>query len=125
MLARMYDLGVMRDEMRNGVAYDCFRAEDALVAFAAYGPMNRNELKLYKLYVHPDRQRHGFGGQLLCHVEAVARGRNFKTLCLTVNKANAKAIAVYRKNGFAVCESVVVDIGGGFVMDDYVMAKAL
>ena len=125
MLTRMYDLDVMGDEMRNGIAYDCLWMEDALVAFASYGPMNRNEMKLYKLYVHPDRQRHGFGTQLLRHAEAVAKGHDFKTLCLTVNKANVKGIAAYRKNGFAVRDSVVMDIGGGFAMDDYVMAKAL
>ena len=125
MLARMYNLGVIGDEMRNGIAYDCLWAEDALVAFASYGPTTTNEMKLYKLYVHPDRQRCGCGTQLLRHLEAVAKGRDFKTLCLTVNKANAKAIAAYRKNGFAVRESVLVDIGGGFVMDDYVMAKAV
>jgi ribosomal protein S18 acetylase RimI-like enzyme len=42
-----------------------------------------------------------------------------------VNKGNARAIAFYRKHGFDIAESVVVDIGGGFVMDDYVMGKEL
>jgi len=42
---------------------------------------------------------------------------------LAVNKKNAKAIAAYRKHGFAIRESAVTDIGSGFVMDDYVMAK--
>jgi hypothetical protein len=42
-----------------------------------------------------------------------------------VNKRNASAIAAYRKHGFDVRESVVKDIGGGFVMDDYIMEKRL
>ncbi|MEO8488040.1 MAG: hypothetical protein ABI585_17060, partial [Betaproteobacteria bacterium] len=46
-------------------------------------------------------------------------------LVLNVNKRNAKAIAAYRACGLATREDVVVDIGGGFVMDDYVMAKPL
>ena len=125
MLGRMYDHAVMRDEMKTGIAYDCLWAKAALIAFASYGPINQSEMKLYKLYVHPERQRHGCGTQLLHHVEDIARGRGFKALCLTVNKANEKAIAAYQKNGFTVRESVVVDIGGGFVMNDYVMAKAL
>jgi ribosomal protein S18 acetylase RimI-like enzyme len=62
---------------------------------------------------------------LLGHVEDIARSGAFKVLFLTVNKTNAKAIAAYRKNGFSVREPVIVDIGGGFVMDDYVMAKPL
>ena len=51
--------------------------------------------------------------------------RNAGTLILNVNKHNAPSIAFYERCGYAVRESVVVDIGGGFVMDDHVMAKAL
>ncbi|WP_431021594.1 hypothetical protein, partial [Chromobacterium phragmitis] len=45
------------------------------------------------------------------------------TLMLTVNRHNAEAIAVYEKRGFRVRGEVAADIGNGFVMDDYVMAK--
>ena len=125
MLARMYDLKVMREEMAQGLLYDCLWTNDALVAFTSYGPVSRDEMKLYKLYVDPACQRRGCGTQLLRHIEDNCRTRGFNTLCLTVNKRNEKAIAAYRKNGFTVRESIVVDIGGSFVMDDYVMAKLL
>jgi ribosomal protein S18 acetylase RimI-like enzyme len=46
-------------------------------------------------------------------------------LRLNVNKHNIKAIGAYRKSGYETVESVVADIGGGYVMDDYVMAKKL
>jgi ribosomal protein S18 acetylase RimI-like enzyme len=78
---------------------------------------------LRKLYIHPHAQRQGFGGMLLQRVEEAARERGFQHVILAVNKQNAKAIAAYRKHGFAIRDSVVADIGGGFVMDDYVMAK--
>ncbi len=42
-----------------------------------------------------------------------------------MNKRNAQAIAAYRRNSFVIAESVITDIGGGFVMDDYVMAKSV
>jgi ribosomal protein S18 acetylase RimI-like enzyme len=125
MLARMYDVNVMREELERGIAYDQLLADDELVAFACYGPESSAEMKLYKLYVHPHQQRHGFGSQLLSHVENISRSRGFTSVCLTVNKRNEKAIAAYRKNGFVIRDSIVVDIGGGFVMDDYVMAKRL
>ena len=44
---------------------------------------------------------------------------------LSVNKRNAKAIAAYQKNGFGITESVVTDIGNGFVMDDFIMVNGL
>ena len=62
---------------------------------------------------------------LLRHVIEAAQLREFSALVLNVNKRNTAAIAAYRRNGFAVREEVVVDIGGGFVMDDYVMALTL
>src|SRR6185503_9166235 len=123
MLARMYNLAVMEMEMRRGICYDCLFVEKQMIAFASYGSAHIDEIKLHKLYVHPDWQHRGFGSLLLRHVEQVARQRMAGTLCLTVNKANAKAIAAYQKNGFSVRESIVADIGGGFVMDDYFMAK--
>jgi ribosomal protein S18 acetylase RimI-like enzyme len=59
---------------------------------------------------------------LLRHVIEAVRGRGFFSLALNVNKQNAAAIAAYRRNGFSVREEMVIDIGGGFVMDDYIMA---
>jgi ribosomal protein S18 acetylase RimI-like enzyme len=42
-----------------------------------------------------------------------------------VNKGNHRAIACYRRHGFVEEASVVNDIGGGYVMDDYVMVRPL
>ncbi len=126
MLARMYDVEVMGQELASGVAYDRLMFNGALRGFSSYGAAsNMEELKLHKLYVHPDFQRRGFGTLLLNHVEAAARERGFTTVVLAVNKRNEMAIAIYRKHGFTIRESVVTEIGGGFVMDDYVMAKLL
>jgi diamine N-acetyltransferase len=125
MLARMYDLSVMRRELESGIAYERLLVDGALRGFASCGaaPAASDEFKLYKLYIHPDCQRQGLGALLLRHVESVARAHGCKTLALTVNRKNANALAAYRKHGFAIRESIVTDIGGGFVMDDYVMEK--
>lgn len=98
----------------------------ALAGFAAwYVPDDPAAVKLDKLYVLPSRQRLGLGGRLIARVEALARAAGAATLILNVNKHNAQAIRAYEKHGFAVREAVVVDIGQGYVMDDYVMAKRL
>ena len=126
MLARMYDVEVMRHELETGIAYGRLLIDGELRGFASYGPdSNARELKLHKLYIHPECQRQGFGAMLLKRIEAIARERGFAILVLGVNKGNTRAIAAYRKHGFTIRESVVADIGGGFVMDDYVMEKPL
>lgn len=81
--------------------------------------------KLDKLYVLPALQRTGVGRTLIRHVEAAARADRSTALVLNVNKRNATAIAAYVKSGFSVRREVVVDIGNGFVMDDFIMSKAL
>ena len=59
------------------------------------------------------------------HVEQRARAHHCTRLYLQVNKNNRSAIDAYLRNGFAVSEAGRFDIGGGFIMDDYIMSKAL
>ena len=126
MLARMYDVDVLRRELESGVVWFRALVEDELHGFASVGQTEiATEFKLHKLYVHPDRQRHGLGSALLTECESAARARGAKTLVLNVNKRNEAAIAAYRKRGFTLRESIEAEIGGGFVMDDCVMVKAL
>jgi len=44
---------------------------------------------------------------------------------LRVNRHNQWAIDAYLKQGFTVATIYMEDIGGGFMMDDYVMTKEL
>jgi diamine N-acetyltransferase len=126
MLARMYDLDALRAEIASGITFERALVNGELCGFSSVGPTARaGEIQLHKLYVRPDRQRHGIGGALLNSCEQPARASGADELVLNVNKRNERAIAAYRKHGFTVRESVVLDIGNGFVMDDYVMAKPL
>jgi len=101
-------------------------ADGELAGFASwYVTDDREEAKLDKLYVLQSRQRLGLGARLIARVASLARAAGARQLILNVNKQNAQAIRAYEKYGFAVREAVVVDIGEGFVMDDYVMGKNL
>jgi len=62
---------------------------------------------------------------LIGHVAARARKIGYPCVILAVNKRNDKAIASYKKYGFVVRETIVDDIGHGFVMDDFIMEKKL
>lgn len=127
MLGRMYALETMRREVADdGICYEVLRIEGRLVGFAAVGPGKEPGLfKLHKLYLHPDLQGRGLGSRLLGHMEAKAIGLGARRIELQVNKRNVSAIATYRRNGYRVAEEAVFDIGGGFVMDDFIMEKDL
>ena len=125
MLARGYSDAALRrflDEPGAGLAVA--RVDGAIAGFAAwYRAEEPATTKLDKLYVLPERHGMGLGRRLVAHVEAAARDDGARALILNVNKRNAASIGFYRRCGFSVRDSVVVDIGGGFVMDDFVMAK--
>jgi ribosomal protein S18 acetylase RimI-like enzyme len=70
----------------------------------AFSEIRRGEFKLDKLYIHPDVQRKGVGGQLIDHVAARAKKLGYPCVILAVNKRNAKAIGSYKKYGFVVRE---------------------
>ncbi len=125
MLAERYDAGVVLAELqRDGMWWDKLMVAGEMTGFASYFLTGvPEEMKLDKLYVHPRLQRRGYGGMMITRACAVARSRGCSRLVLAVNKNNRDAIASYLKHGFRVADAVVKDIGGGFVMDDYIMVK--
>ena len=80
-------------------------------------------IKIDKLYLHPRVQRQGYGGMLIDHVAKRMSGHGCRRLTLAVNRHNQLAIAAYLRHGFQIAETSLKTIGGGFVMDDYIMVK--
>ncbi len=127
MLARRYNDEAMRAATeRDQVTYELLLNEGNAVGFTAHGPTEQpGEWKLHQLYILPQWQGRGFGGGLMDHVEAVARQRGRSVVVLTVNRRNERARAAYERRGYRVRAEACVDIGGGFVMDDFVMTKVV
>ena len=127
MLAQRYQPEIVHAELRrDGIWWDKLVAGPEMVGFASYFLTGvRGEMKLDKLYVHPAQQRRGYGGRMIARACEAARQRGCDRLVLAVTKGNRDAIAAYLAHGFQVAEAVVKEIGGGFVMDDYVMVKIL
>ena len=83
------------------------------------------DMKLGQLYVLESHRGMGLGRFMLGHIEGRARELGRRLLWLQVNKRNTGAIGFYRAAGFEVIRDAVFEIGGGFVMDDYVMANGV
>ncbi|WP_313952923.1 GNAT family N-acetyltransferase [Accumulibacter sp.] len=127
MLAQRYSPQLLLAELNKpDIWWDKLTLDGQLAGFiSCFLTGAASEMKLDKLYVDPQRQRMGLGARLVDHVVARARAAGCQTLMLAVNKGNEQAIAAYRKQGFTVREAVCVDIGDGFVMDDFIMARSL
>lgn len=80
--------------------------------------------RIHKLYILPETQGLGLGKILLDQTEKEARKKGNKKLHLNVNKKN-KAFGFYQKLGFVTDYEETIDIGNGYVMDDFVMVKYL
>ena len=68
-------------------------------------------------------QGRGLGRSVIAFAEKRCAEAGQRTLWLTVNKNNVGSIAFCERLGYEKETVVVSDIGGGFVMDDYIMAK--
>jgi len=88
-----------------------------------YGQLVFHErwVKLEKLYIHPGAQGKGCGLYLLRYLIAQLVDKECYLVRLQVNRGNEKAIRFYQKFGFKIIASEDFDVGGGHVMDDYVM----
>lgn len=125
MLEQRYRPVLVRQFLARGDIWLAARAEGVLVGFAHGHPLTGGDYKLDKLYVDLDWQRHGIGGALIRELAARVLARGYGRLVLRVNRQNQSAIDAYLKYGFTVVTIHLEDIGGGFIMDDYVMTKEL
>ena len=82
-------------------------------------------LFLSKLYIDAACRGRGYARQTLCFLEERCRENGLETIWLTVNRHNAGSIAAYEKMGFVKIREQAADIGGGFVMDDFIMEKSV
>ena len=125
MLCWMYDEDEIRRQLAAGVPWAIVEQDGAPAGFLSWQREDDGRVKISKLYVLPQHQRRGIGRQMIDHISGQARAIGASALWLQVNKRNGRAIGAYLKAGFHVEKEVVFDIGGGFVMDDYLMAREL
>lgn len=128
MLEMMYSLDALRAQVNNHhiflLAKDGVRNE--YLGYISYELNYKGQplTKIHKIYLLPASQGKGVGRLLIdCVMDRAIRQHNNR-LGLNVNRNN-KAIQFYERMGFAVVGQENIDIGDGFVMEDFVMEKSL
>ena len=123
MVAKFQSAEAMQSQIESGYDYFQIRQSGLNVGYAAIRH-DAAEARVFvsKLYVLAAHRKAGAGRQSLELIERMARERGAKHLWLTVNKGNP-SVRAYERLGFKIVEAMVVDIGGGYVMDDYKMEK--
>ncbi len=97
--------------------------EESVGYFALVNGDDAGSTQLSKLYLKRSCRGRGIGRAVLAFIEQECVTRGLRELWLTVNKDNADSIAFYQRVGFIIADSIVTEIGNGFVMDDYRMVK--
>jgi ribosomal protein S18 acetylase RimI-like enzyme len=113
------------------VAYTVALTETRLIGFSKVAVTKAptaipcaKPIELAKLYVDPAYHGTGVAGQLLAHTLAMVQDRGHTSLWLCVWKANARALAFYRKWSFAVVGEQPVYVES-VAFDDWVMMRPL
>jgi|SRR5208337_423041 len=122
MLTIMYSSRVISEELYGGTIWEIIFQEGNPCGYVSYSISGDDAVKLSKIYIEKSSRGKGIADEAIRRVLRYAAEKGKARVFLTVNKSNARAIRAYEKNGFAVTDSVVKDIGNGFVMDDYVMS---
>jgi GNAT superfamily N-acetyltransferase len=126
MLNKMYSRGALISQLQEGHTFLIAEQNLQDLGFAGFSLSDpeRNTYKLHKLYVLPSAQGTGVGKLLMNEVANIAKSAGAISLELNVNRNN-KAAEFYKGAGFNIKETVDLDIGNGFFMNDYVMEKVL
>lgn len=112
---------IYEDMTTGGYVYYTALDEGNLIGYCAVKTDGSGGIFLSKLYVQKEARGRGIGKLFVRHIQDKARKEGFSSIWLTVNKNNLNSIEAYKRMGFRIIESVVSDIGNGFVMDDYKM----
>lgn len=115
---------ITRQITREGYTYYFICYKQTPIGYIGIRP-DEEKLFLSKLYLLKAYRGHGYASRAFAFLEELCRERGYRSIWLTVNRFNSHTIAVYRQKGFQTVRAQAADIGGGFVMDDYVMEKTL
>lgn len=119
MLEKFQSFNAISEVIADGYKYYMIFEDDMPVGYTGIHVEENGRMFLSKLYIKEEFRGRGLSRMLL--ENAVNKNSPVKSVYLTVNKHNDNTIAVYKHMGFEIIDSVVSDIGNGFVMDDYIM----
>lgn len=123
MLDWMYSKESLREQMEErGHCFLVAMEAGRCYGFASYELHSKKAgvTKIHKLYVLPQSQGKGVGSKLVHAIATDALDHGNGIITLNVNRQN-NAIEFYKRIGFIIGGSEDIDIGDGFLMEDYIM----
>lgn len=122
MLSKFQSQAAIKSDIDSGYVYAIAYLNNAACGYSAV-KIDRGVF-LSKFYVMQTCRGKSVGKALMDNIVFFALGHKQPRIWLTCNKSNP-SLSVYKKMAFVVIDEIVTDIGGGYVMDDYVLEKKL
>jgi hypothetical protein len=119
MLKMMYSAKSLREQLltkHHRFFLICSGADK--IGFLSLHQENNGNWHLNKFYVNQQSTFRGAGSWAFKEIVTLLQPQR---ITLTVNRGNYKSINFYFKMGFRIADLVKMDIGSGFIMDDFVM----
>lgn len=122
MLGKMYSPEEILSQMKNpNYYYFLIEFNENPAGFIGFENHYEPETtKLHRIYLLNDFKGKGLGKSALSFLKEKVAETGNNRIILNVNKENS-AKKMYESQGFTVYDEIILDIGNGFVMDDYLM----
>lgn len=122
MLDWMYDVNTLIEQVQTGHLFYMITLDGVPKGFVGIEPNfpDAGTLRIHKLYVDSSDHGKGLGKALLNKTIEIGRDLDVATINLNVNRFN-KAVDFYKSQGFQIIKEENIDIGRGYLMEDYVM----
>ena len=121
MVEKFQSYPALKEQISEGYEYYQIFSSGEFCGYTGIHPGEDNRLFLSKLYLKKESRGHHLATGAFSFLKEICRERGYSAIWLTCNKHNDNSLGVYRHFGFEIIDTQEADIGGGFIMDDYIM----
>lgn len=122
MMNMMYSDDALQQQFENKHLFYLAFENDSCLGFASCenNYLTNKQTRIHKIYILPTAQGKGVGKMLIEKVKELAKESQSVAISLNVNRYN-KALGFYKKTGFELIGEEDVEIGNGYLMEDYIL----
>ena len=125
MLQELQSPDAIAKAINEGYEYYLIRRLGVSAGYLSIKPNDpQGKMFLSKIYLLAEYRGKGLASDVVAQLSEMCKKLRLQAIWLTVNKNNP-SIGPYKKLGFETVDEAVTDIGGGYVMDDYIMEKQI
>ena len=124
MLTKFQSVNAIKEQITEGASYYLIKHQGNTIGYLSFYK-KKDSLFLSKIYVLSSLRGKGIGKIAMKFIQSEAEQLGYSKISLTVNKFNTASIKAYEKMNFKKIKELVIDIGNGFIMDDFLMEKKL